>query len=258
MNYFFVLLSVIIPFSTQAIEKTKVYYSFDSEFSATLTVVPAEADDSYYVNFDGFEHHYDGNTLLYKKFKNDIGDGYYLKLLGMPDVNFKNDNYKTLRSGTLVSYSNVYLDNGTVTKVIYSGFADIVKANKIKKQYQQRQLNVVSKVAAKKLIEESVNSFSKTCETNVNIHIDWRQFETQKLKTTPAKLSAYINALENICTIDSDYLEVVQEIEKIDLTPSALADKHKAKIVDKTLFIEVGDDVPNLPETSYKLIHDIF
>lgn len=239
-------------------ENPKVYHSFDSEFSATLTVVPAEDENTYYVNYNGFEHHYDGNTLLYKKFKNDIGDGYYLKLLGMPDVNFKNEGHKTVRSGTLVSYSSVYLDNDTVTKVIYSGLADIVKVNKVKEQYQVRQLNVVSKIAAKKLIEKSVSSFSTTCETNIEIDIDWRQFESQKLKTSPAKLSAYMNALENICTIDHDYLEAVQGIEKIQLIPSVVADKHQAKMSNSVLIIEIGDDVTNLPETSYKLIYDIF
>lgn len=248
----------IISFSSLALEKPKIFYSFDSEFSASLIVVPAEDADTYYLNYNGFEHHYDGNTLLYKKFNNDIGDGYYFKLLGMPDVNFKNENHKTVRSGTLVSYSNVYLDNDTVTKVIYSGTVDVVKVNKIKEQYQVRQLNVVSKVEAKKLIEKSVSSFSTTCETNITIDIDWRQFESQKLKTSPAKLAAYMNALENICTIDHDYLEVVQEIEKIRVIPSGLASKHQAKISSRVLTIEIGDDVNNLPETSYKLIYDIF
>ncbi|MBB1340744.1 hypothetical protein H5158_03720, partial [Pseudoalteromonas sp. SR45-6] len=168
------------------------------------------------------------------------------------------EGHKTVRSGTLVSYSSVYLDNDTVTKVIYSGLADIVKVNKVKEQYQVRQLNVVSKIAAKKLIEKSVSSFSTTCETNIEIDIDWRQFESQKLKTSPAKLSAYMNALENICTIDHDYLEAVQGIEKIQLIPSVVADKHQAKMSNSVLIIEIGDDVTNLPETSYKLIYDIF
>ncbi|WP_283708990.1 hypothetical protein [Pseudoalteromonas prydzensis] len=257
MNYLFVFLTIITSFSAIGQEKPKVYHSFDSEFFATLTVVPAEGIDTYYVNYNGFEHHYDGNTLLYKKFKNDLDEGYYLKLLGMPDINFKNEGYKTVRSGTLVSYSSVYLDNDTITKVIYSGTADIVKANNIKEQYQVRQLNVVSKVAAKKLVEKSVGSFSTTCETNVEIDIDWPQFEIKKRKTSPAKLSAYMKALENICTIDHDYLEVIQEIEKIRVIPSTQTDKHEAKILNKTLYIEIGDDVTNLPETSYKLIYDI-
>ena len=258
MNYLSIFLTILTSFTTMSQESSKVYHSFDSEFSATLTVVPAEDENTYYVNYRGFEHHYDGNTLLYKKIKNDIGDGYYLKLLGMPDINFKNEALKTVRSGTLVSYSSVYLDNDTVTKVIYSGTVDVVKVNKIKEQYQVRQLNVVSKIAAKKIIEKSVSSFSTTCETNIEIDIDWRQFESQKLKTSPAKLAAYMNALENICTIDHDYLEVVQEIEKIRVIPSGLASKHQAKISNRVLTIEIGDDVNNLPETSYKLIYDIF
>lgn len=260
MNYLFLFLFllVITSFLAKAQEAPKVYHSFDSEFSATLTVVPAESSGIYFISYDGFEHHYDGHTLLYKKFQNDIGEGYYLKLLGMPNVNFKNEGYKTVRFGTLVSYSSVYLDNDTVTKVIYSGTADIVKVNNIKEQYKVRQLNVISKVAAKKLIDNSVSSFSKICETNIEIDIDWQQFEIENLKTSPAKLSAYINALENICTIDQDYLEVVQQIKKIRVIPSGLASKHQAKISNRVLTIEIGDDVNNLPETSYKLIYDIF
>lgn len=118
-----------------------------------LVIAPAEEKGTYYVNYKGFEHYYDNNTLLYKKFKNDIGKGYYLKLVGMPDINFRTEGHKALLAGSLFSYSNVYLDNDTVTKVIYSGLAGIVKINKInkiKEKYQARQFTVISKVAAKK------------------------------------------------------------------------------------------------------------
>ena len=91
-----------------ATETSKVYYSYDSEREAQLFIVPNEKQDTYYVNYRGFEHHFDEQTLLYKRFKNDIGEGYYLKLIGMPNVNFRNDKDQTIISGTLVSYSNVY------------------------------------------------------------------------------------------------------------------------------------------------------
>ena len=71
VNKLCLLLALLVSLSIQAKESAKVYRSFDAEYDATLTVVPASEEGEYYLNYKGFEHHYDGHTLLYKKQKND-------------------------------------------------------------------------------------------------------------------------------------------------------------------------------------------
>lgn len=252
------LLSTALSSMAFANEDAKTYQSFDSDYNATLTVVPTAKSDFYYINYRGFEHSFDENTLFYKKTKNDLNDGYHFKLVGTPSSNFRSEGKKTLLSGSLYSYSEVFLDNDTVTKVIYTGTPDIVKINRIKEKYKNRQLEVVSKIAAKKLNKVTLKSLNDTCKTNIKISIDWDKFSELNLKTSPAKLSAYMRSLVKVCQIDSDYLEAVQMITKIDVSPSIDPSTHNAKLSNTSLHIEIGSDVHNLPETSYKLIYEIF
>lgn len=239
-------------------ETSKVYYSYDSERDATLYVVPSSKLNTYYINYQGFEHHYDGETLLYKKTKNDIGKGYHLKLVGMPNVNFRNDGNQTVISGTLVSYSSVYLDDDTVTKVIYQGTTDRAKDRRIIEQYKKRQFETFSKIEAKKLYKKYHESLEKNCNPSIKLDIDWSSFEEKKIKTAPSKLSAYLQSLENICAIDKDYADAVKDIKTIKVTPSNNPETHSAKLIGSELSIQLGVNVENLPETSHKLIYDIF
>lgn len=239
-------------------ETSKIYYSFDSEREATLYVVPSKKQDTYYLNYQGFEHHFDGETLLYKKAKNDIGKGYHFKLVGMPNVNFRNDGDQTVISGTVVSYSNVYLDDDTVTKVIYQGATDRAKDRRIIEQYKKRQFETFSKIEAKKLYQKYLESLEKNCNPSIKLDIDWSSFEEKKIKTAPSKLSAYLQSLENICAIDEDYAVAVKNIKTIKVTPSNKPDTHSANLIGSELSIQLGVNVENLPETSYELIYDIF
>lgn len=252
----FLLLALLFSLPIYAKEASKVYKSFGAEYQATLTVVPADSDDTYYVSYQGFENHLDGSTLLYKKAPNDVGKGYHLKMVGMPTINFRNEGYQTLINGTVYPYSTVYLDNDSATKVVYVGPADIVQVNKIKAQYKTRQLNVLSVIDAKKQIQEELEKLNATCESTIDTDIDWDKFAAQGNKKSPAKLVAYLQALETVCSIDEDYLAAIQDINTIDVTPSKTPSLQQAKIVNSTLHIEIGDNVENLPERSYKLIYD--
>lgn len=241
-----------------ATETSKIYYSFDSEREATLFVVPSKKQDTYYLNYQGFEHHFDGETLLYKKAKNDIGKGYHFKLVGMPNVNFRNDGDQTIISGTVVSYSNVYLDDDTVTKVIYQGTTDRAKDRRIIEQYKKRQFETFSKIEAKKMYKKHLESLVLNCNSSIDVDIDWNLFEKMKIKTAPSKLSAYLQSLEAICAIDEDYAEAVKNIKTIKVMPSDTPETHSAKLSSSKLTIRLGNKVENLPETSHKLIYDIF
>jgi|GEM_PF-2176251 len=241
-----------------ATETSKVYYSYDSEREAQLFIVPNEKQDTYYVNYRGFEHHFDEQTLLYKKFKNDIGKGYYLKLIGMPNVNFRNDKDQTIISGTLVSYSNVYLDDGTVTKVIYQGSIDKAKERRIIEKYKERQFETFSKIEAKKLYKKHLKSLNEKCGTQIVLDVAWSNFGKNNLKTTPSKLSAYLQSLEKVCLIDNDYALAVKDIKSVKVLPSSTPDTQSAELNKNELTIQLGNQVENLPEVSYEAIYNIF
>lgn len=254
----FLFLLLISKYAFSAIESSKIYYSFDTEKEATLFIVPGEKEDTYYLNYVGFEHRFDGKTLLYEKLNNHTGNGYYLKLVGMPNVNFRNDNNQTIISGTLISYSNVYLDDNSITKIVYSGTTDKAKASRVIQQYKKRQFETFSKVEAKKLYKKHLASLIDNCRADLDINIDWSRFENMGIKSAPSKLSAYLQSLEQICKIDSDYAIAIKSIKKIIVIPSQIPTSHSAKLQGSELTIKIGFKVENITETSYKLMYDIF
>lgn len=247
-------IALTAPIFSHATEHGKVYYSFDSEKEARIIVVPAEEDKYFYINYRNFNHHYDNQTLLYKQIKNTLGDGFYYQLADTSRVNLRNDDDKTIIHGTLYSYSTVFLDDDSKTKVIYAGDADIVQARNVKEAYHKRQLDVSSKVAAKKLIKSAQENFVSACKQDVKITIDWNAFMAQELKSAPAKLSSYLGALSRICALDSDYLEAVNSITQINVSPSDTLTKQKVILDNDLLTIKIANKQPNLPETSYQAI----
>jgi hypothetical protein len=255
-----ILLAVAVlaaPSIALASSHGKIFYSFDSENEARVIVVPADLDKHYYINYKNFNHSYDNQTLLYKKVKNDSGDGFYYQLADTARVNIRNNSNKTLIHGTLYSYSTVFLDDDSKTKIIYAGDADIVKVRNVKKSYHERQLDVSSKIAAKKHIKSAKDNFNKACKSEVDINIDWNAFIAKKLKASPAKLSSYLNALSKVCVIDNDYLEAVKSITQINVLPSNTPNKQKISLESDTLTIQIANEQPNLPETSYQAIFTI-
>jgi len=244
--------------SAYAATTSKIFKSFDAQYQARVIISPAEKSGQFYINYRGFEHHYDNQTLLYKKIKNDLGDGFNYQLIGLPITNIRNNKHKTLIFGTVVSYSEVFLDNDTVTRIAYVGDADIVQQRRVKAQYQERQLKVVSKVASSKMIKQAKSQFEKGCQTAVSVNVNWNNFKQQGLKTSPAKLAAYLTALEKVCQLDADYREAVQGIKHIKLSISKNIEQHKVELDNDTLFIAIGDQLANLPERSYQAIYESF
>lgn len=237
-------------------ESSKVFQSYESPYDASIVISPADKKKFYYIKFNGFEHHYDNNVLLYQKIKSN--QGYNYQLAGMKNVNVKNSQKRAMLNGTNTPYQEVLLDNDSSTRIIYSHTADIVQERQIKQQYMDRQFVVISKVEAKKLIKKANQKITKSCLTSINIDIDWAAFKTAGNKTTPSKTAAYLNGLAKICAIDADYLDAVKTIKMIQIIPSINDDIHKAVLIDNVLSLEIGTQVPNLPETSYKLLYDIF
>jgi len=252
----YVLLIVLCAFSINATESSKVFRSYEAQYDATTIISPAEKEGFFYIYFNGFEHHYDGNALLFQRVRNN--SGYFYKLSGMPNVIFRSENNRAMINGTSTPYSEVYLDNETITRMLFSNKADITEERKVKKKYLERQLTMVSKVAAKNAIKAATKSFNETCNTRVAIDINWSKFVKGGFKTTPSKTPAYLDALAKICTIDADYAKAVKTVKTIKVVLSQDTDKHHAKLSGDTLTLAIGDRVPNIPETSYQLLYNIF
>ena len=255
INKSLILLVSILAFNVNAKISSKVFTSYEAQYDASIIITPTEKSEIYYIKFVGFENKYDGDVLLYTK--NKTHDGYDYKLLGMPTIiNVKDNQHRTSRNGSWTPYLEVFLGDDSVTRVIYSGTIDIVKERKIKQQYLDRQLTVISKVAAKKLITKAQQEFITSCAVSVDVDINWSAFKEDKV--TPAKTAAYLNSLSKICTIDSDYSNAVKSIQKITVTPSESSTQHQAQLVGNELTLNIGKNVPNLPETSFALLFEIF
>jgi len=252
------LLLALFSHTVTAAQTSKIFQSVDAEYQARIIIAPAEKSGQFYINYRGFEHHYDNQTLLYKKLKNDLGNGFNYQLIGLPIVNVRSNKHQTLIYGTAVSFSEVFLDNDTVTRVTYVGNADVVQERRVKAQYQDRQLKVVSKVAAAKLIKQAKKQLENSCQTAISVNINWKEFKQQGLKTTPAKLAAYLEALEKVCRLDADYLEAVKGIKQIQVSISDNIEQHQVVLESETLLIAIGDQLANLPERSYQAIYDSF
>ena len=125
----------------------------------------------------------------------------------------RSNKHQALIYGSAVSFAEVFIDNDTVTRDIYVGNADVVQERRVKAQYPDRQLKVVSKVAAAKLIKQEKKQLENSCQTTISVNINWKEFKQNGLRTTPAKLAAYLKALEKVCLLDADYLEAVKDIK---------------------------------------------
>ena len=255
INKSLLFLASILTFNVNAEVSSKVFTSYEAQYDASIIIIPKEKSELYYIKFLGFENDYDGDVLLYTK--NKTSDGYAYQLSGMPTItNVRDNQYRTSINGTWTPYLEVFLGDDSITRVIYNGRVDIVEERKIKQQYLDRQLTVISKVAARKLINKAQQELNNSCVVNIDVEVDWAAFKIDKI--TPAKTAAYLRALSQICILDSDYLNAVKVIQKITVIPSESGTQHQAQLVGNELTLKIGKDVPNLKETSYALLFEIF
>ena len=102
-------------------EKAKLYRSISGDKQATLLLVPYSGQQ-YLLQFNGFEHRFDGKTLLYtKKFKQQqTGSGDYYQLAGTGVVHFSVTGKKTLVAGTIKEYAEVHFAKKLPVRMLFS------------------------------------------------------------------------------------------------------------------------------------------
>ena len=232
--------------------------SFASEYDASITVIPSNIKNQYYLHFKGFEHDIDSNTKLYKKVWNtrDPKDGFYYQLLGTEQVNFRNNMKSTLIHGTIVPYFEVILSDRAPSKVLFAENADIQKVRNRKSKYLEYQNIKESKVSAKKSAYQALDALNTHCAQSTTLDIDWKAFQSKDQKVAPGMLKGHMESLTKICSIDSDYKDAVNAIRSIKLSPAETTGAHSVEIKNNVLTITLDQETPNIPDSSYKLIYN--
>jgi len=237
-------------------EASKLYRSFDADFEAEISVVPYGKVDHYLIRFIGFEHAYDDKVALYEKkwVNKDKRSGYYYQMAGTRSFHVRNDEKTTLISGTIYPYLEVFLEDKSPTKIVYSDEVDVAIERNIKKQYLQQQGLVKSKVEAKRLVSQATQELWKQCQKQIDIQIDWQDFNGPESKTTPGMLKFYLGALSKLCREDSDYTMAIKMISAIKVSASIDSQLHSVSLVNSELVIKLDRDTPNIEENSYQAI----
>ncbi len=257
MRHPLLITTLLLSSAVFASEPAKVYQAIKAEHYGEIIVAPAETPEHYYINFAGFNSDYDGQTLLYKKQKNDIGELFHFKQLGTGYINLINEGGSTLISGTYVPYQTVKLTGIANSKVTFSGYAEERNVTKLKEKYKELQGLTESKVSTIKHIENAKEVLIKKCNQPITLEIDWPQFEQAQQKNTPGMLASYLTSLGKICEIDDDYLAAVNEISTIKLSLSKKSGIADIKLNGATLYIGLNSSVPNVFASSYDTILNI-
>jgi len=257
MKHFATILMLLAISSTSYAEYIpKIYKSINAEIDGTIIISQYGEKDNYLISLQGFEHRNDGETLLYRKkwHNSNLNKGYSYELVGTNTVILRNDGRQTLILGTLVPYSEVYLDRNISTKVVFSENGSQRLHDELVSKYRETQGILESKVKVKSLIKKANDNFASLCSQTLNIDIEWNKFSAINQKTTPGMLKGYLSAMTKICTKDDDYREALKNISTLKVTPSSHKGKDSISIKGNTMFIAIDKDTPNVSETSYQTL----
>lgn len=236
-----------------------VYHSIDAEIQSRLVILPTEHPDRFLIGFDGFEHEFDRQAMLYEKHMNNHArEGHYYQMLGMPYTHVRNNGHTTLIFGTSVPYLEVHLAGRSPVKMVLTGSSDVAMKERIEQRYRKRQGYSVSRIEARKQITQTIAQLHTDCSATIKVQIDWDDFSGSEHRTTPALGARYIEALNQVCQRDDDYRQAVQEISKVKFVLAENHERHTIKRNDDQIVVELASDAPNITETSYAQLVALF
>lgn len=249
---------IVLLFSS--LGHANIYQSIDAEIESRLVILPTEHPEHYLIGFDGFKHELDGQAMLYEKRLNsrDARDGHYYQMLGMPYTHVRNNGHNTLIYGTLVPYLEVHLAGRAPVKMVLTGTSDTAMKERIAKRYSKRQGYSVSRIEAKKQLELATAKLYASCASRIKLEVDWESFSGSEQRTTPSIGARYIEALANICQLDDDYRQAVQEITEFKLVLADSPDQHQIKRNGSKIMVGLAAAAPNIMETSYTQLIALF
>ncbi|MGI5309612.1 hypothetical protein [Rheinheimera sp. WS51] len=254
--YLCLIVTLLISFTSQA----KTYRSFDAEIDARLVIIPTDNNNQFLISFDGFEHPFDSQAMLYtvRDINSDPRNGSVYQMEGTPFTNVRNNKRTTLLMGSAVPYIEVYLADRAPIKMIFTDHSDTAMIQRVKQRYEQSQGYTISKIAAKKQVKQAVSSFKNQCHPSIKVDIDWPAFSSEADKTTPAIAARYIQSLAKICLQDEDYKQAVLELNEVNFTLSEDKTTHIIKRDGAKINIGLAKDNPNNLETSYIELMKLF
>jgi len=249
-------LFLLVPGLLFAQTSTKLYVTYDGDIDATVALLPTSEKDQYLIEFDGFDHAYDEAVFLYQR-KPAGAHGHWYEMIGVGEVNFRNEGRRALVLGTSVQYQEVYLPDVAPVRVLYKSEVAPGHQERMRQQYEKQQGVVKSKVKAKKAIASAVESFHASCGSSLNVNVDWSAFESINQKTTPALGVHYLDSLRAICAIDNDYKDVVTGITELAFVTEESAGKQAAALEGGKMTITLSKDAPNVSRSSYRILYEL-
>lgn len=239
----------------QNLQNAKHYQSFSATVDAQMTLVPASADDHYYLYFENFGSELDDFVGLYQAVKQSTradADVRY-QLLGTSKAHLRNQHNATLLAGSRVEYLEALLPEKAPVKLFYAGKADIYKARKILALYDQRQGRLESGIAVRRLLKEKQDALEKACGKTFAVELG--SFSD---KSTPGLLQGHLTSLAQLCRNDQDYREAINAIETITVNEHPDDDGHSIELDDAQLHISFNRDTVNVGAASNQILRDVF
>ncbi|MEE2025503.1 MULTISPECIES: hypothetical protein [Alkalimonas] len=257
MKYFiFSLISLLCA----SLSYANVYHSIDAEIESRLVILPTEHPDRFLIGFDGFQHELDRQAMLYEKRLNsrDARDGHYYQMLGMPYTHVRNNGRTTLIFGTSVPYLEVHLAGRAPVKMVLTGPSDTAMKERIEQRYSKRQGYSLSRIEARKQVEQAAAQLHSDCAATIQVQVDWDSFAGSEHRTTPAVGARYIEALNQICQRDDDYRQAVLDISEVTLVLAESPEQHQIKRNGSQIVVGLASAAPNITETSYAQLVALF
>ncbi|RKF20374.1 hypothetical protein DBZ36_08020 [Alginatibacterium sediminis] len=254
------ILLLCLPTTSIAAESSKVFHSVSLDYDARLIVVPfsEETDNNHYIiSFDGLEKYLPMQTGLYEKQRIDNSQEYQYQLIDTPLTHLRSNQGGTLIDSNWIDTYRVYLPDGLKFDVVYAGEADIVKARNIRASYALEQGQFESKIAAKREVAKAQLAFEEQCQHSVEINLNWKQFADAGQKALPGQFAKSLLALQQICAIDADYKEAIQDISKISVLAQTQGQAQSIELNANQLTFKLVANAANVQLASFHHILDL-
>ncbi len=247
----------LFSFATNAEELAKAYRSIEADYDAVIYIIPQQGRDQYLVDYRGFETSIDGKALLYqKKWKNKHDKNlFFYELMGSRVVSIRDEGKSTIRFASVVPFIEVFSDN-TVTKMVFVGNVSVSSIDSVEEKYRSLQGITLSQVKAKSLVAEKLTSLNDSCGSDIEVAVNWKAFSEKGQKTTPSMASVFLESLKNICGKDKDYEDAVKNIQQITVDPIDDTNNRVVSLDQQVLSIRLEENLPNVVETSHRLLMD--
>lgn len=258
MKILLLIASLVFVSAAQSQESAKIYHGIAPKLEAVVTIVPVPKSKFYFIHYAGFEHEIDGVARLYEKhwYGASQNEGAYYQLLGVDQINIKDNNETMSIHGGVAPLLDVLLVGNEPIKAVYFGKSTLNNNYRIITSYQKRQGITRNVTLARSAIEKAQHNFLTSCGTAIELDIEWESFERKGMKSTPSMLQNHINILAELCAENTAYKDPINKILSIKLLPSQHGD-HAIALNGGVLSVKFDRNSPNIPEAALEIIRKV-